>query len=374
MRNNILIGFLALVSMLACRKTTDTPKEAENKKDREQILRYYADSIIIPAYDHFKLDFDELKTEADNFQSNPTEAGLLALRSAWSKAYIQWQTVELFDFGPAEKQTLRNFYNIYPADTTGIKNNFSNTASSLEVTSSYAQQGFPALDYLLNGVGKTDASIVAYYKDPSNGSKRTAYIKRITDRMNVLLALVMDDWHGTYKETFISKTGLDLNSSTSLMVNGLVLHYERFIRSGKVGIPAGVMLNGIPAPEKVEAFYKKDLSLALAKSAHKAYVDYFNGRSFISGQAGPSLKTYLDALGAKDNVSGKLLSEILNEQFAIVEFKLDLLMPDFYQQILADNTPMKNVYDAMQGAVRMLKVDMTSAMSITITFTDNDGD
>jgi hypothetical protein len=28
----------------------------------------------------------------------------------------------------------------------------------------------------------------------------------------------------------------------------------------------------------------------------------------------------------------------------------------------------------MQAATRMLKVDMTSAMSITITFTDNDGD
>jgi hypothetical protein len=35
---------------------------------------------------------------------------------------------------------------------------------------------------------------------------------------------------------------------------------------------------------------------------------------------------------------------------------------------------MADTYAAMQKLVRMLKVDMTSAMSITITYTDNDGD
>ena len=35
---------------------------------------------------------------------------------------------------------------------------------------------------------------------------------------------------------------------------------------------------------------------------------------------------------------------------------------------------MIDTYNELQKAVRMLKVDMTSAMSITITYTDNDGD
>ncbi len=374
MRNRSIIILLGITLILACKKNTNGPKTTENKKDRELILRYYADSIIIPAYDTFKTEFDLLKSSAENFAANPTESSLAALRSSWTKAYIRWQTVELFDFGPGEKYTLRNFYNIYPADTTGIKNNISNTSANLEVPASYPQQGFPALDYLINGVGQDDASIVAYYTDLSNGNKRTAYIRRITDRMSTLLASVMNEWNGSFKETFVSKTGLDLNSSTSLMVNGLVLHYERYIRSGKIGIPSGAMLNGTPAPDKVEAFYRKDISLALAKSAHKAYVDFFNGRSFISGNQGSSLKTYLDALDARDNTSGKLLSQLINEQFVLVESKLDLLQPNFHQQIISNNDPMKNAFNEMQAAVRMLKVDMTSAMSITITYTDNDGD
>jgi len=375
MRISIIIVFLGITLLLcACRKSKDNPKTTENGKDREEMLRHYADSIIIPAYTGFKTSFELLHNNSELFISNPTEASLVSFRTAWANAYIQWQTVELFDFGPGEILTLRNFYNIYPADINGIKSNFSDTSANLEVPASYSQQGFPALDYLINGISSDDAAIVAYYKDPSEGAKRTAYIRRIVQRMNSLIGLVIAEWNGPYKSTFISKTGLDLNSSTSVMVNGLVLHYERFIRSGKIGIPSGVMLNGTVAPEKVEAFYKNDISLSLAKSAQQAYVDFFNGNAFNSKTAGPSLKTYLDALGAKDNVSGKMLSQIMNEQFSLTESKINSLMPSFYQQILSNNDVMKEVFNHMQTVVRMLKVDMTSAMSITITYTDNDGD
>ena len=192
--------------------------------------------------------------------------------------------------------------------------------------------------------------------------------------MSSLLAAVMNDWNGAYRETFISKTGLDIGSSMSLMVNGFVLHYERFIRSGKFGIPSGAMLNGVVSPEKVEAFYIKDLSLTLAKTAHQAYVDFFNGKSTKTGTEGPSFKTYLNALNAKDAATGKTLSELLNAQFDAGKSKLDLLKPNLYEEVKTNNQAMINVYNEMQKAVRMLKVDMTSAMSITITYTDNDGD
>jgi predicted lipoprotein len=278
MGKSIYISFLAAMILLgACKKSGDNEKIAENGKDRESMLKNYADSIIIPAYASFKSSFDLMQNNADDFVSNPTESSLISLRNAWANAYIQWQTVELFDFGPAEIHTLRNFYNIYPADTMGIVANFSNAGANMEVPASYPQQGFPALDYLVNGVASSNSSIVAYYTDPTEGSKRRAYIKRISDRMSSLLGIVIAEWNGPYKATFVSKTGLDLSSSTSLMVNGLVLHYERFIRSGKFGIPSGVMLNGVVAPQKVEAYFKKDLSLALAKSAHQADVDFFNG-------------------------------------------------------------------------------------------------
>jgi hypothetical protein len=160
------------------------------------------------------------------------------------------------------------------------------------------------------------------------------------------------------------------------MVNNYVLHYERYIRTGKVGIPSGALTSsgGTKYPEKVEAYYKGDLSATLAKTAHQAAVDFFNGKNVNTGAEGPSFKTYLDALGAKDVTSGTPLSALINTQFTVAKAKLDLLDDSFSDQVQNNNQEMLDAFTEMQKAVRMLKVDMTSAMSITITYTDNDGD
>ncbi|HEY1057059.1 MAG TPA: peptidase M75, Imelysin, partial [Emticicia sp.] len=140
------------------------------------------------------------------------------------------------------------------------------------------------------------------------------------------------------------------------------------------GIPSGAMLNGVVSPEKVEAFYKKDISRTLAQTAHQAVIDFFNGKNIKTGADGPSFKTYLVALGAKDSATGQSLAEIINNQFAAGKTKIDALKPNFYEEVKTNNQAMVATYNELQKAVRLLKVDMTSAMSITITYTDNDGD
>lgn len=194
--------------------------------------------------------------------------------------------------------------------------------------------------------------------------------------MNALVQEVITAWNGAYRETFIGSTGLDIGSSMGAVVNAYVLHYERFIRSGKFGIPAGMIgtTPGSPFPEKVEAYYKRDISKTLAKTAHQAAIDFFNGKNINGGSDGPSFKSYLDGLEAKDSGTGTLLSTIINNQFSTINGKIDPLSLDFYQQIQDNNQAMIDVYTNMQTAVRYLKVDMSSAMSITITYTDNDGD
>jgi predicted lipoprotein len=349
------------------------PEPTDGGKDRKAVLIHLADNIIIPSYANFKVKLDAMVTRSEAFRTKPDAGTLSAYRTAWTEAYIEWQKVELFEVGPGFQQAIRNFYNIYPASVSGIEANIANPTLSLETTSSYDRQGFPALDYLLNGVGATDTEVLAYYTS-ADGAKRLAYIKRITDHMQTLLTAVINGWAGSYRDQFTSKTGVDVGSPMGELVNQYVLHYEKYIRSGKFGIPSGAMLNGVVAADKVEAYYKKDISKILAQTCHQAAVDFFNGKSITNGQEGPSFKTYLDALGAKDKTSGVLLSKLITDQFAASKIKIDALDGNFYKEVSTNNQAMRDVYNELQKAVRMLKVDMTSAMSITITYTDNDGD
>ncbi len=373
-----LLSVLLIVAVFACSKKGDPSPEAptdQKSLDRKAMLTNIADNIVIPAYGKFKVKFELMLTKSNNFTSNPTNASLAEFRTAWVDAYTEWQKVEVFDFGPGQVQAIRSYFNIYPASETGIAANIAIGASAnLDVPASFPTQGFPALDYLLNGLGATDQAILSFYTTDADAAKRIEYLKLIINRMNTIFTKVNTAWNTTYRNEFINKTGIDAGSSTSVLVNSYVLNFERFIRSGKFGIPSGAMLNGIVAAEKVEAFYKKDISLVLAKTAAQATIDFFNGKGAITGIEGPSLKSYLDGLTAKDSGTGTSLTQALNAQFQVINQKLNLLSPNLYNQVMTDNQAMINVYKEMQKAVRLLKVDMTSAMSITVSYTDNDGD
>jgi predicted lipoprotein len=376
MKFKLLVFGLFIAAVFGCGGNGSDPSPEDNNKDRQEILTHWAENIIIPSYEKFDVKLDVMLSKSAEFTDSPTNESLAAFRSAWVDAYAEWQKVELFEFGPADRQTLRNFFNIYPADVAGIAANIADPLANLEVPSSYARQGFPAIDYLINGVSDDDDGIVAYYTTGEDATESIAYLKKITDRMNTLITNVITEWTGSYKDTFISNTGLDIGSSMGIVVNAYVLNYERYIRSGKFGIPAGIVggVSGTAYPDKVEAYYKQDISKLLAQNAQDATIGFFNGVDVSTETEGPSFKSYLDALGAKDSATGTLLSEIINGQFTTIDSKLDLLSENFYEEVQTNNQAMKDVYTEMQKAVRLLKVDMTSAMSITITYTDNDGD
>ncbi|MBO9702177.1 MAG: imelysin family protein [Sporocytophaga sp.] len=386
---NLLTAKILILSVLiffSCSKDKDdTGGNTGGGVDRSEMLTFIADDIILPSYAGFKIKMDEMVEKSNDFNANPTSSTLSSFRQAWVDAYTEWQKIELFDVGPAEKHTLRNFFNIYPTTihttatingtNNGIIENIASGNENLNLPINYSAQGFPALDYLLNGIGDSDDAILAEYTTAPDAQAKLAYVKKVVDQMNFKFNQTYNEWTAGYRDQFVSKTSLDIYSSTSLLVNGFVLNYERFIRSGKFANPSGAMSSSPNAyPEDVEAFYKKDLSRTLAITAHQASVDFFNGKSVKTGIEGNSLKTYLNAIEAKDLKSGKPLVDTLNGQFKAIAGAMNTLNPSLETEIRTNNQAMIDVYSKLQTATRMLKVDMTSAMSITITYTDNDGD
>lgn len=362
--------------MYGCAKNNPSePKEVTTGLDRKALLTFLADDLIIPSYVNFKTKFDLMLAKSEVFALAPTLPSLLEFRAAWENAYVEWQRIELIDVGPAQAQSLRAYFNVYPTNVANINSGIAGGTTNFDLPGTYAQQGFPALDFLINGLAATDAEIVALYLTADDAAKRIAYLKKVTNQMNAVFIKVYTPWtSGGYRNDFISKSGIDASSSIAVLVNSYVLNYERYIRSGKFGIPSGAMMNGVVLADRVEALYKKDISLKLAKTAQQASVDFFNGKSVKTGTEGISFKTYLDALNAKDGASGAKLSKAITDQFATTAAKLNLLSDDLNNEVKTNNQKMIDVYTEMQKSVRMLKVDMTSAMSITITYTDNDGD
>ncbi|GAA4346190.1 imelysin family protein [Hymenobacter saemangeumensis] len=364
-----LLVMLAAWGVIGCKKDDEGTKPVAGGPDRQALLVQLADSVVKPGYLRFSEKLSVLKSKTTAFTAAPTPATLLEARQAWLAAYVEWQKVELFEFGPAENVGLRNSFNIYPTDAAGIRQNISSGSYNFEVATAIAQQGFPALDYLLNGLASDDAAIAQQFASSANHRR---YLTEVVARMDQKFGTVYGQWTGAYRNTFVNSTGTDASSSLSRVVNAYVLYFERYLRAGKVGIPAGVMggVSGTTYPDKIEAYYYRGtLPLQLAQTAHSATQQFFSGRS-----GRPSFKAYLDALGAKDSQTKQSLSEIISTQYGASYQQLSALGPNLYGTLQTRPADAVRSYDEMQKVVRLLKIDMTSAMGITLTYVDNDGD
>ncbi|WP_299439775.1 imelysin family protein [uncultured Aquimarina sp.] len=358
---------VVLVLIVAACSSSDDGAGTTDDFNRKAMLENIADNIIIPAYQNFSTDMAALKIATSDFVTTTDEANLVSLRQAWSTAYISWQSVSMFEIGKAEDLLYRDFLNVYPVDITNIETNISSGTYDLTSVSLQDEQGFGALDYLLNGLSDTDATILGFYTDATSGSTYENYLTDVVDRMDGLTTQVLNDWTGTYRDTFVNNSGSSATSSVDKLVNDFIFHYEKHLRAGKIGIPAGVF-SGTPLEDRVEALYKGDLSKTLFNANLNALQDFFNGKHFNSSFNGESLKTYLD------NRDKKELAVMINDQFNLSRTTALGLNNDFSEQVRTNNDLMLETYNELQKNVVFLKVDMLSAISVIVDFIDADGD
>ena len=369
----MLLGGTALL-LGACDSGSDVNGEEPPPPevfDRPAMLANFGNNMMIPAYQALQTAVDALQEATDAFAANPSANTLEAAQQALKAARLAWQDANLFQFGPAESKVLRAALNTYPTDADLIE---ANVASGNYVLGSIANQaagGFPTLDYLLHGMGSNPEETLAKYTTDADAALRIAYVQDNVSFIKTNTDATVNDWlatGGNYIATFLSadKAGVDVGSALGEVSNALILHYERFLRDGKIGIPAGVRSAGVPRPRSTEAFYG-GYSLELAVANVKAIERLFLGIG-LNGTNGIGLDENLQALNATD------LSNDIKTTLTATITALEGLNDPLSTQIETDLDAVTAAFTTMQQLVVLLKADMASVLGITITFQDNDGD
>ncbi len=349
----------------------DEPIVATETVDRGAMLTHWADNIILPAYRFYGQTLEALRETTEDFSQAPNESSLAELRAAWREAYRAWQWVSMYEIGPAEVASLRNFTNIYPTDGIAIEQNVAENNYTFNLPSKYDEQGFPALDYLLYGLAATDEELLARYTDPEAGDGYRTYLREVVERLNELTTPIIAEWEATYRDSFVSNSGTSGTGAFNTLVNDYLFFYEKALRAGKVGIPAGVF-SSEPLPHTVEARYAGDVSKELLLEAIDAAQHFFNGQAFQSNQASAGLRSYLDQVEVEREAEP--LSTRINAQFNQAREAAQQLQPNLGQQVTDDNQAMLAAYDALQRNVVLMKVDMFQALNVQVDFADADGD
>ena len=338
--------------------------------DRAALLANWTDNIIVPAYEEFYPFTEALEESVTAFANDPTAVGLSQVRTDWLAAYRAFQWVSMFEIGPAEEFRFRARLNTYPTDTASIDEFIASGTYDLELPSTIDAQGFPALDYLLYGIADTEEAIIDFYENDPTAPNHLVYMQNLAANIKTLASLVRDQWLMSFAASFKTNTAASATGSIDKLTNDYIFYYEKALRAGKIGIPAGVFSTD-PLPQNVEAFFNQEVSKELALEALQAVQSFFNGNGQAGGN-GRGFKSYLDFLNTIKN--GEDLSTLINEQFDLARLAINDLDDNFATQVQTNNTAMLEAYDELQRNVILLKVDMLQALSIDVDFVDTDGD
>lgn len=367
--------FIALVIFnSACKKDPEAEEElivSPESYDKAGMLTNIANNYIVPAYSTYKVETESLKDLASTFVTTPTIQNLENLRSQWQIGLLTWQDIAFLEFGPAEGISLRGQTNVYPTDTTLINDNIAVGTFNLQLPTNFPAKGFQALDFLLYRPGYSDQALVNFY---SNNSGARDYLLAVATELLDNANYVLTQWQSSYSTSFINNNESNSQgSSVSNILNSLSLHYESFVRKGKIGLPAGAF-NGFsqaPMPDHTEAFYLGS-SLPFAVREMQAISKYINGYSYEENTNGEGLDDYLIYLSAQYN--GENLSAFIENQINTIISNLNGLNDPLSNEVLVNSQEVADVYQSMQMLVPSIKVEMTSALGVLITYQDSDGD
>lgn len=336
--------------------------ESEETIATSETMQHIGTQVILPSYVEWSVASAELHASAQTFVDDPSQENLDNLRASHKEAWIKWQYCSTYEFGPASSMDLRATTNTFPADIDDIQLRIANENYS----EANDEKGFPAIDYLINGSAQSDSDILLLYSSDVNAPFRKEYLTNLTDDISARSAHMVEQWQEVYLEAFYKKTGTQAGSALGLLVNELNKDYE-MIKRDRIALPLGLLTFGEPQPQLCEAYYG-------GYSAELAYEHILSIEDTYTGLYGRGLDDLLNEANAFHMPSNQSLDEAIQSQLEEGKTCLSNLPDPLSETILTNPDLVENCYNELQATVVLLKTDMPSALGVSITFTDNDGD
>lgn len=148
------------------------------------------------------------------------------------------------------------------------------------------------------------------------------------------------------------------------------------LRNGKLRIPAGIFNGNLVDTTRVEGRYSKLNSLDFFLAGFNGAYSLFCGTSSSPSVTGLGLKGYVSAYNSTVIGSDVLLvDQIAIEMNQIVSLGSTLNGNSTLIDLLqTDRNSVVSLHNELQDLIGLLKVDVTAALKVAITYSDTDGD
>jgi predicted lipoprotein len=354
---NFTTKILGLVILITVTYACNPKKVEQTDEFKKGDLLSNMSAVIQNDYQQVLEGVTSLETSYNQFVISKNQKDFDSLQSKWEAAYLAWQNVLAYDFGPGMDNYLKTNLGTFPTDTLKVTNYIKDNNYDLASISSNVAKGFHVFDFLLYR-----DNAISYFNDKNYSDYGTAVITQ----MKTLLQNTISSWK-TYQTTFVSSTGTESTSSFSVFVNDYIKAYEE-CKWTKVGIPLGKQSLDVIQPNYIET-PKAKFTWKLLIANIKAVKRQFNG-DFQSGKQGIGFDDYMKAVNKADLVT------TINAEFDAIISTVQGFNEDLGTMLndAAKKKQVDDLYTKIHNLTIHLKTDMTAAFGVMITYQDNDGD
>lgn len=348
-RSVVALVAAATLSLVACGGDEGaTPSTSSPATDRAEVVARLVDDVVVPANAAAADTAAALLTEVESLCAAPTDATLASARDALSVAWAAWEYTDTFDLGPAMDRRSISVVSYEPdpakidaalaasppADAETVRNR---TSSSL--------RGFGAAAHLLFGSPAAPVDLGAF-TTPGRCDYLEAVAAVIAEETSIVDAAWTEGVDGAapFRDTATGE-GPEALSTTDVVDDLVNMQVSRLESSAKALIAASEVATG-ESPDLSPAF-----SFRLA-----AYLD---GVTAVYEAIEPLLD---------DELAGRVADGL-----AAVRLVLDggSVTPS---EPVPDSAMIADLAAAVTDLRSTIATEVVSALDVTITFSDNDGD
>jgi uncharacterized protein len=360
----LAIGILSVIAMQSVRAQ---PAPASETFSRQAMLRDLAKDVIAPGYVNLAAQCRDLTNAIGQFIADKNQTSLDRARKAWLSATEAADRLRCFQIGPiADRDDVTTFYfwQVLPNEIESTVNDPSQAMNqSLLDNAGSTVKGLYALEYLLfdrRGGQATEPKAPAKALDLfCASSRRCDYLAALANDVNGKASQLASDWTATGSQSAAAKFVAGGQENVNRLVNGMAQSIEGTIQ------------------------YHLNLALVLPPPVVHQLYRLEGNRSGISLKGVVATLEGLDALyhgragfGLEDAVKGlnPALAARVQGQFAAAIAATSAVGEPLEQAIVDRRPALQNALGQMHVLEISFKVDLASALGVTLTFTSGDGD
>jgi predicted lipoprotein len=343
--------------------------------DRRAMLENIGNNIILPLHEAFLEQVTALQAAAHAFRDAPSEDNLLVMQQPWRDTSFLWEKVNMFKLGRLTFVYHSRIENDSPIAIQIINDIINGTdpfdESSISVFGSNVI-GLRTVEYLTFDPAEGNARVLANFTTEASASRRMLYLMITVDDLFASAEQIWQIWSPEYQNYVADFIDADDASSVQesivMLTNQMLITLES-VTNISIGWPVGTVAGTIQ-PDLVQARYS-GYSIEQIRSFYEILRATFNGDSDVG--AGLGYDDYLNAVGAMYN--DVPLADAINTEIDHIFATLDTMNDAPLRDLIINDTPrVQTLYDESRDLVIVMKVDMTSQLGVTITFSDADGD